>query len=67
MTTEQMTELRTIYTVEPVEGEMDAPQVEDTAMRAVLLEIRRALITQLRAVERALGISPSIPPRKRPH
>lgn len=45
---------------------MDRVTISDDVLRAYLMERRRVLITELRALERMLGVKQSIPP-KDPH
>lgn len=56
-----------VIQVQPDDSATLPAQLTEEAWRAFLMELRRALITQLRSVESALGMEHSIPARKRPH
>lgn len=63
-----MSEPGVVYVTDEKDGKVASPPValNEVAWRAFLLELRRALITQLRSVETALGMEHSIPVRRRP-
>lgn len=44
-----------------------ADEVPGDMVRIYMVERRRALISELRAIERVLGMEQSIPPRERTH
>lgn len=55
------------YVVEPDEDEGERKEQLPEVLRKYFEELRRAHITQIRALDKVLGLEPTIPERQRPH